>query len=1163
MVDKTIPDLDAVSTPVVTDISNVRQVADTEDRKITRAQQRQLLVGEQLDGTDAASAAVRNVAASATVPTLVPNKADPNSGVGSRSGDEVNLIAGGVEGLRLVELDSGVVQVPNATLGITAFSTGGQGSAVPLIASFNVITTVAAGGDSVALPAIFAVNTLVYIKNDDAANACAVFPASGDDLGEGADTALSLPAGESVTFIATAADTTWTRLIPIAGVPQSLVASDASGPTILDEDSTPTNPTLVPDRADPTTGIGGDPNEVAVIIEAVSQLVVGPDGKFFVNTLTGVGFQGGNIVSLTPADVVIYAAGSVTSFVNAGNVDIWGGYGEGNDISAGSVRIWGGGGGSGPATPGNVMLMGGDADARGGHVELHGGKADVAGVGGNVTIEGGDGVGVGADDGGNITLTAGRAASGGSGDGGEVVLTGGIAASASGNGGDVRLIGGAGSNGIPGAVSLLGGSTGSAAVGGDIDITGGAAGPASGANSGGAVTIKGGLANTTAQGGKVTLEGGDGEANELAKGGDVELIGGAAGTNGGDGGDVLLTPSVGDGAGADGAVLVTRNMEFNDAAGPSILDLASNNNVPNLIPNKSDLNTGIGNIGGDSLTLVSGGLQARGYVVAGGSVLENAQFQNTMTAFATGGQANATQIRSSISLFTTVASDGDSCKLPLLFNLGVLITIRNSDTASLDIFPALGDDLGAGTDIAVALAGGNTIHFLGNGQNATWVQIDSLVAVALLATDANGPQILDQAPTATDPNIRPRQSDINSGIGSGLSDEISVIAGGVEAQRWVELNGGVITAPHADLSVTAFATGGQGSAFPLIASFNIIDVCATNGDSVRLPTVFAARSQVYVKNDGAATCDVFPASSDDLGLGTNVAFSLAAGEGVTFIATAANTTWTRLIAPSAISTESLSATDAAGPAVVDEAATATNPTLIPNKVELDTGIGWSSPDNISFILGGASIATLSTLAFQMNDAGGPALVNEAASIINPTLVPDRGDADTGIGADAGGDSLAMVVGGTAALVVTESGLINTFAFDAGDNGAEQVGALTSLKSVSVSIPGVAAATLTAASIIPAGAFVVGITGRIETTFGNGSGLTAFNIGDGVTATRWGTSIALTGDTTVSPADADANIAFGHFPAANDIVLTSITGDFEAVGTMDIIVHYFELTPATA
>ena len=44
------------------------------------------------------------------------------------------------------------------------------------------------------------------------------------------------------------------------------------------------------------------------------------------------------------------------------------------------------------------------------------------------------------------------------------------------------------------------------------------------------------------------------------------------------------------------------------------------------------------------------------------------------------------------------------------------------------------------------------------------------------------------------------------------------------------------------------------------------------------------------------------------------------------------------------------------------------------------------------------------------NAGGPSILNEAAGFTNPTLVPDRGDLDTGIGY-SGTDQLSLVVGG--------------------------------------------------------------------------------------------------------------------------------------------------------
>lgn len=87
---------------------------------------------------------------------------------------------------------------------ITAFAGGGQGSATLLGSSFNRITVVATAGDSVKLPASPKTGELITIRNDDSAEACDVFPNTGDQIEAlGANTAFSLTAGSVVQLIAT------------------------------------------------------------------------------------------------------------------------------------------------------------------------------------------------------------------------------------------------------------------------------------------------------------------------------------------------------------------------------------------------------------------------------------------------------------------------------------------------------------------------------------------------------------------------------------------------------------------------------------------------------------------------------------------------------------------------------------------------------------------------------------------------------------------------------------------------------------------------------------------------------------------------------------------------------------------------------------------------
>jgi hypothetical protein len=89
--------------------------------------------------------------------------------------------------------------VYDANTTITAFSGGGQGSAVALTGEFNNITTVAAGYDSVKLPAAVLGQT-VTVKNSGG-NILSVFPATDDAINAlAANLSVDIPVGGELTF---------------------------------------------------------------------------------------------------------------------------------------------------------------------------------------------------------------------------------------------------------------------------------------------------------------------------------------------------------------------------------------------------------------------------------------------------------------------------------------------------------------------------------------------------------------------------------------------------------------------------------------------------------------------------------------------------------------------------------------------------------------------------------------------------------------------------------------------------------------------------------------------------------------------------------------------------------------------------------------------------
>jgi hypothetical protein len=76
----------------------------------------------------------------------------------------------------------------------------------------------------------------------------------------------------------------------------------------------------------------------------------------------------------------------------------------------------------------------------------------------------------------------------------------------------------------------------------------------------------------------------------------------------------------------------------------------------------------------------------------------------------------------------------------------------------------------------------------------------------------------------------------------------------------------------------------------------------------------------------------------------------------------------------------------------------------------DSGFYEKADDSIGIAIGGSLKWTVTASWVAADDSNGPALVNEAASTTNPTLVPDQSDLDTGIGTGTA-DTLSLIAGG--------------------------------------------------------------------------------------------------------------------------------------------------------
>ena len=88
------------------------------------------------------------------------------------------------------------------------------------------------------------------------------------------------------------------------------------------------------------------------------------------------------------------------------------------------------------------------------------------------------------------------------------------------------------------------------------------------------------------------------------------------------------------------------------------------------------------------------------------------KIQNSITAFATGGQASATALTGQLCRVTTCATNGDSVKLPAATGTGLGILVINDGAASCDVFPSTGGAIDAlGTNNAYAVAAGGRAWF--------------------------------------------------------------------------------------------------------------------------------------------------------------------------------------------------------------------------------------------------------------------------------------------------------------------------------------------------------------------------------------------------------------------------------------------------------------------
>lgn len=250
-------------------------------------------------------------------------------------------------------------------------------------------------------------------------------------------------------------------------------------------------------------------------------------------------------------------------------------------------------------------------------------------------------------------------------------------------------------------------------------------------------------------------------------------------------------------------------------------------------------------------------------------------------------------------------------------------------------------------------------------------------------------------------------SDTDTGIFNAADDQLALAAGSIEALRLTEVSSAVLAAFQSNVGLTADVGSAQGNGV-ILSTYNVYSTVGTAGDAATLPATFIVGTQIYIKNDGANSMDVFPASGDTITPNAvNIAVAVAAGTSATFITTLADTTWTQLIEP-----------PAGGGGDVTKVGTPVN-----NQVGVWTGDGTIEGDaNITWT--GTAFEVGGTI--QVSNASGPALLNEVSSNINPTLIPNNSAPNSGLGGISGQPSL--IANGKSGMSVNESGGVARIGF---------------------------------------------------------------------------------------------------------------------------------------
>lgn len=199
--------------------------------------------------------------------------------------------------------------------------------------------------------------------------------------------------------------------------------------------------------------------------------------------------------------------------------------------------------------------------------------------------------------------------------------------------------------------------------------------------------------------------------------------------------------------------------------------------------------------------------------------------QDNVAAFPGGLFVGATQLTAQTIRIATVATAGDSVKLPQALP-GLELMLINDNANSISVYGLGSDTIDKGATAASVAQMGNSLVIYTCVTLGQWR---------------------------------------SEGLSTGFDPAV-----GLQTQAFVD-------------GITAFAGGGQASAILLSRLLNRVSIVATAADSVKLPTAVAGLSLTVMNGAAVNSLNTFPSTGDAINaLGANAAFAMAAGAIIIF-----------------------------------------------------------------------------------------------------------------------------------------------------------------------------------------------------------------------------------------------------------------------------------------